>query len=238
VGAGVGVLLAYLSVSLGANQIVSGVAINLFALGLTTFLARALLRPAGIERVPAFEPVAIPLLSSIPLVGRMLFNQTPLVYIMLVLAPLLTILLFRTPWGLALRAAGEHPRAVETAGVRVVWVRYASVTASGVLAGLAGAFLSLGHLNLFTENMSAGRGFIALAAVIFGKWHPIGALGAAFLFGAADAFQLLIQTYRLGIPYQIPIMLPYVLALFALAGLVGRSAPPAAAGIPYRAEEA
>ncbi len=236
-GAAVALLLAYLSVTLGANQIVSGVAINLTAFGLTTFIARAFLRPAGIERVPAFGAVAIPYFSQVPLLGEVLFTQSPLVYVMLLLAPILTLFLFRTPWGLALRATGEHPQAVETAGISVVVMRYAAVVASGILAGMAGAFLSLGHLNLFTENMSAGRGFIALAAVIFGKWHPLGALGAAFLFGAADAFQLLIQTYNLGIPYQLPVMLPYVLALFALAGLVGRSTAPAAAGIPYRPEE-
>ncbi|MDQ7827534.1 MAG: ABC transporter permease [Armatimonadota bacterium] len=237
VGAVLGLLLAYLSVTLGANQIVSGVALNLFAFGCTTFLARVLLRPAGIEQVPAFQPLVVPYLADLPLIGPVLFRQTPLVYAALVLAPALTLFLFRTPWGLGLRAVGEHPRAADTAGLKVAQMRYGAVVASGMLAGTAGAFLSLGHLNLFTENMSAGRGFIALAAVIFGKWHPLGALGAALLFGAADAFQLLIQTYNLGVPYQVPVMLPYLLALLALTGLVGRMAPPAAAGTPYRAEE-
>ncbi|MGQ0569642.1 MAG: ABC transporter permease [Armatimonadota bacterium] len=236
-GAVIGLLLAYLSVSLGANQIVAGVAINLLAFGLTTFLDRALLRPAGIEQVAAFQPVPIPYLVDLPLLGRVIFMQNPLVYLMLLLAPVLTIFLFRTPWGLALRAVGETPRAADAAGISVSKVRYLAVIASGVFAGAAGAFLSLGHLNLFTENMSAGRGFIALAAVIFGKWHPLGALGAAFLFGAADAFQLLVQTYNLGIPYQFPLMLPYVLAILALAGVVGRSTAPAAAGQPYGIEE-
>ena len=236
-GLAVGVVLAYLTVTLGANQIVSGIAINLFAFGITTFLERSLLRSLGIERVPAFTPVAIPYLSKLPVIGTVLFNQNAMVYALVLLAAGLTVFLFRTPWGLALRATGEYPRAADTAGIDVTRVRYAAVMTGGVLAGMAGAFLSLGHLNLFTENMTAGRGFIALAAVIFGKWHPIGALGAAFLFGAADAFQLLIQTYRIGIPYQLPLMLPYVLALLAMAGLVGRTAAPAAAGIPYRPEE-
>ena len=236
-GAAIGVLLAYLSVTLGANQIVAGVALNLVALGMTTFLDRTLLRPAHIEQVPAFHLVAIPFLSSLPFFGRIVFTQTPLVYIMLILSPALTVFLFRTPWGLALRAVGEVPRAADTAGINIVLTRYLAVGASGVFSGMAGAFLSLGHLNLFAENMSAGRGFIALAAVIFGKWHPLGALGAAFLFGAADAFQLLVQTYKLGIPYQFPVMVPYVFALLALVGLVGRSTPPAASGQPYQVEE-
>jgi simple sugar transport system permease protein len=233
----IGLLLAYLSVTLGASQIVSGVAINVLAFGMTTFLDRTLLRPAHIEQVPAFHMVAVPYLSNLPFLGHVIFTQTPLVYFMLILAPLLTVFLFRTPWGMALRAVGEMPRAADTAGVNIALTRYLAVGASGLLAGMAGAFLALGHLNLFAENMSAGRGFIALAAVIFGKWHPLGALGAAFLFGAADAFQLLVQTYKLGIPYQFPLMLPYVLALLDLAGLVGRSTDPAASGQPYRAEE-
>lgn len=233
----IGLLLGYLSVSLGASQIVAGVAINLLAFGLTTFLDRSLLRPAGIEQVAAFHPVPVPYLVNLPLVGRALFMQNPLVYLMILLAPALTIFLFRTPWGLALRAAGENPRAADAAGISISRVRYLAVTASGAFAGMGGAFLSLGYLNLFTENMSAGRGFIALAAVIFGKWHPLGALGAAFLFGAADAFQLLAQTYNLAIPYQFPLMLPYVLTILALAGVVGRSTAPAAEGQPYRGEE-
>jgi len=237
-GGVVALLLAYPSVTLGAAQIVVGVAINLAAFGLTTFLDRTLLRPAGIERVAAFHPVPIPYLSELPLVGPVLFMQNPLVYLMLLLAPALTVFVFRTPWGLALRAVGENPRAADTAGINVTLVRYLAVATSGIFAGMAGAFLSLGHLDLFTENMTAGRGFIALAAVIFGKWHPLGALAAAFVFGAADAFQLLVQTYNLGFPYQFPLMLPYVLALLALAGVVGRSAAPAAAGQPYPAEEA
>lgn len=235
-GLAIGSFLAYLSVSLNTNQVVAGVAINLLAFGLTTFLARIYLR--GVDAVPAFHPIAIPVLAKLPVLGPVLFTQTLFVYGLMALVPGLAIFLFRTPWGLALRAAGEHPRAVETAGINVVLVRHIAVIASAVLAALGGCFLSLAHLNLFTENMSAGRGFIALAAVIFGKWHPVGVLGAALLFGLADALQLIIQTYNLGIPYQLPVMLPYVLSLLALSGIVGRAIPPAATGLAYRAEEA
>lgn len=236
-GAVLGVVLAYLTVTLGANQIVTGVGINLFALGFTTFIERVVLRPAGIEAVPSFAQLSSPGLRAIPLLGSLLANLTPLVLVAIVFAPILAVFLYRTPWGLALRATGEVPRAADTAGVSVFLVRYMAVAASGALAGMGGAFLSLGQLNLFSENMTAGRGFIALAAVILGKWNPVGALAAAFLFGAAEALQLFVQSYGLGVPYQIPTMLPYVLALAVLAGFVSRAIPPAAEGIPYRQEE-
>ena len=229
--------LAGLTVTLGTNQIVSGVGINLFALGFTTVVERVVLRPAGIETVPAFARFAAPGLRAVPVVGPLLASLTPLVLVTIAIAPLLAIFLYRTPWGLALRATGEVPRAADTAGINVCFVRYMAVAASGALAGAGGAFLSLGQLNLFSENMTAGRGFIALAAVILGKWDPIGALAAAFLFGAAEALQLFVQSYGFGVPYQIPSMLPYVLALAVLAGFVSRAVPPAAEGIPYQQEE-
>lgn len=235
VGAAMGAVLAFLSVTMSTNQVVAGVAVNLLAFGITTFVARLFLR--GVEAVPSFHPIAIPVLAELPIVGRAIFNQTVFVYMLLILTTGLTIFLFRTPWGLVLRAAGEHPVAVEAAGVNVALVRYVAVSASGLIAAIGGCYLSIAHLNLFTENMSAGRGFIALAAIIFGKWHPIGALGAALLFGTADALQLIIQTYNLSIPYQLPVMMPYVLALLALSGLAGRASSPAALGLPYRVEE-
>jgi general nucleoside transport system permease protein len=231
----IGGAVAYLTIALSSSQVVVGVAINILAFGLTTFLARIYLR--GVEAVPAFQPLPIPVLASVPLLGPVLFAQTPFIYALMFLVPALTVFLFRTPWGLALRAAGEHPRAVETAGIDVIALRYIAVVACSILTALGGCFLSLAQLNLFTENMSAGRGFIALAAVVFGKWHPVGVLGAALLFGLADALQLIIQTYSIGIPYQLFVMLPYVLSLLALSGVVGRAVPPAAAGLPYRADE-
>lgn len=234
-GVVIGVVVAYLTIALNSSQVVVGVAVNILAFGLTTFLARIYLR--GVQAAPAFQPFPIPILARLPLLGPVLFTQTPFVYALMLLVPALTVFLFRTPWGLALRGAGEHPRAVETAGVNVIALRHIAVVTCSVLAAVGGCFLSLAQLNLFTENMSAGRGFIALAAVIFGKWHPVGVLGATLLFGSADALQLIIQTYSLGIPYQLPVMLPYVLALLALSGVVGRAVPPAAAGLPYQAEE-
>lgn len=236
-GAALAAVHAVAAVSFGANQIVVGLAINLMALGATTYLNRVLIRAQDILRVPAFEPVALPGLGQFPVVGPVLFRQPLPVYLLAGLIVVAAYVLFRTPVGLAVRAVGEYPRAVDTAGLSVAGIRYACVIVSGAMAGLGGAFLSVAHVNMFTENMSAGRGFIALTAVIFGKWHPIGAMAACLLFGAADAFQLRVQAYGLGIPYQIPVMMPYLLALLVMSGLVGRSPAPAAAGIPYRKEE-
>jgi general nucleoside transport system permease protein len=236
-GGVVGLVHAVASVSFGANQIVVGLALNLMALGATTYLNRVLIRARDILRVPAFEPLALPGVSDLPGLGPVLFRQPVLVYLLVGLVVVATYVLFRTPAGLAVRAVGEYPRAVDTAGLPVAGIRYACVIASGAMAGLGGAFLSVAHVNMFTENMTAGRGFIALTAIIFGKWHPVGAFVACLIFGAADALQLRIQTYDLGIPYQVPVMLPYVLALLAMCGMVGRSPAPAAAGIPYRKEE-
>ncbi len=236
-GAALAAIHAVAAVSFGANQIVAGLAINLMALGATTYLNRVLIRAQDILRVPAFEPFPLPGLSHVPVIGPVLFRQPVPVYLLVGLVFVAAYVLFRTPAGLAVRAVGEYPRAVDTAGLPVAGIRYACVILSGAMAGLGGAFLSVAHVNMFTENMTAGRGFIALTAIIFGKWHPVGALGACLLFGAADALQLRVQAYDLGVPYQIPVMMPYLLALLVMSGLVGRSPAPAAAGIPYRKEE-
>jgi general nucleoside transport system permease protein len=236
-GGALALVHAVACVTFGANQVVTGVALNLLALGCTTYLSRVLLRGANVERVRAFEVLPIPVLRDLPVLGSVLFRQTALVYLLGLLLPIATVVLLKTPWGLAVRAVGEYPRAADTAGISVTGIRYTCVIISGIMAGFGGAFLSISHVNMFTENMSAGRGFIALTAIIFGKWHPVGAFAACLIFGAADALQLRIQTYDLGIPYQVPVMLPYVLALLAMCGMVGRSPAPAAAGIPYRKEE-
>lgn len=230
-------ILAVLGVSLGVNQIVTGIAINLLVLGLTSFLSRVVFgAQANTLRVPGFMPVAIPGLSAIPILGPVLFRQDLLVYLMYATVPLLYALMLATPWGLAIRAVGENPAAADTAGISVTRVRYACVLASGVLAGLGGCYLVLSQVFLFSEHMSAGKGFIALAAVILGRWNPVGALLACLLFGLFDALQLRLQFSNPDVPYQIFVMLPYVASILALVGLMGKPVPPAAAGIPYRRE--
>ncbi|MBE9060597.1 ABC transporter permease [cf. Phormidesmis sp. LEGE 11477] len=234
-GAMVGLLHAYLCVSLGVNQLVSGLAINLTAAGLTTYGAR-LLFETGTVALPAIAPLNIPGFQQLPIVG-VFFQQDPLFYLLLLLLPLTTYALFHTHWGLSLRAVGNAPRAADTAGVSVSRVRYCSVIFCGGLCGLAGAYLTLVHVGFFTENMSAGKGFIALAALIFGRWHPVATTLACLLFGTTEALQLRIQAYGLDIPYQLLAMLPYLTALAALAGLAGKATPPAALGIPYTKEK-
>lgn len=234
VGALVGMIHAYLCVSLGVNQLVSGLAINLTAAGLTTYGAR-LIFDSGTVELPSISPIAIPGLQQLLVVG-VLFNQDPLFYLLVVLLPLSTYVLFQTRWGLVLRAVGNAPRAADTAGVSISRVRYVSVMLCGGLCGLAGAYLALVHVRFFTEGMSAGKGFIALAALIFGRWHPVSTAGACLLFGATEALQLRIQALNLDIPYQFLAMLPYVTALLALMGIAGKATPPAALGLPYTKE--
>lgn len=229
----VGLLHAFLCVTLHVDQLVSGLAINLAAAGLTAFGARIAFAGGEVQQIEGLSPIGIPLLKDIPLVGLLLFEQDLLLYFLIFLVILSTYLLFHTSLGLSLRAVGEYPRAADTAGVSVNITRYASVILSGCLAGLGGAYLTLVHVKFFTEGMSAGKGFIALAALIFGRWHPVGAFFACLLFGATEALQLRIQAFNLEIPYQFLLMLPYLIALFALVGLAGKSTPPSALGVPY-----
>ena len=232
VGGLVGLLHAFLCVTLRVDQLVSGLAINLSAAGLTAFLSRLVFNSKTTQSLPGIDAIAIPGLKEIPLIG-LLFNQDPLVYLLLLLVPLSTYILFQTSLGLTLRAVGESPIAAETAGIPVTLVRYLSVALSGCLAALGGAYLVLVQVRFFMEDISAGKGFIALAALIFGRWHPVSTVLACLLFGATEALQLRIQAFNLNIPYQFLIMLPYITALFALVGLVGKSTPPAALGVPY-----
>lgn len=233
VGGLVGLLHAFLSVTLRVDQLVSGLAINLSAAGLTAFFSRLVFTGEQVQKLPALQAIGLPGLKQIPLLGPLLFNQDPLVYLLLLLIAGSTYLLFHTSLGLTLRAVGEYPKAADTAGVSVFWVRYVSVMISGCLAALGGAYLALVHVQFFTEDMSAGKGFIALAALIFGRWHPVSTALACLLFGGTEALQLRIQAFNLNIPYQFLIMLPYAIALLALVGLAGKSTPPAALGVPY-----
>ena len=228
----IGLIHAIFCVRYRANQVVTGTAINIFAGGLTVFLLRFFFGTAGTSpSVTTIPDITLPVLSSIPWIDRILGRQNPLVYLALVAVVVVHIVIYKTPWGLRLRAVGEHPRAADTVGVNVFKMRYISVVISGALAGLGGTYLSIAHLSQFSEGMTAGRGFIALAAVIFGKWTPLGALGACLFFGYADALQMRLQD--IGIPTQFMNMLPYVLTMVALAGFIGRAVGPKASGEPY-----
>jgi ABC-type uncharacterized transport system permease subunit len=232
-----GALLGFLSIRLNVNQIVTGIAINLVALGLTAFLARVIFGlNATTKTLPGFTPWAIPGLSKIPLIGPVFFDQDPLIYLLYLLVPFLYWLLYRSAFGLEVRATGENPGAADSAGVPVYGVRFLCTLISGGLAGLGGAYIVVSQVFVFTEHMSAGKGFIALAAIILGRWDPVGALLASWFFGFCDALQLRLQFANPLVPYQIFTALPYVASILALIGLYGRVKPPAAVGLPYRRE--
>lgn len=236
-GAFGGAILAVLSIRLNVNQIVAGIAINLVALGLTAFLARLIFGlDATTKTLAGFTAWAIPGLSAIPFVGPIFFNQDPLVYVLYLLVPFLYWLLYRSAFGLEIRATGENPGAADSAGVPVYRVRFLCTLISGGLAGLGGAYIVVSQVFIFTEHMSAGKGFIALAAIILGRWDPVGALLASWFFGFCDALQLNLQFANPSVPYQIFTALPYVASILALVGLYGRVKPPAATGLPYRRE--
>jgi ABC-type uncharacterized transport system permease subunit len=223
---------AFFAIHLRADQIVSGTAMNILALGITTYAFRSLYGDTGTPNVDRIPNIHLPI-KWIPWVGDVFDTLNLMTWLMLILVVLSWLFLFKTPWGLRLRAVGEHPRAADTVGIPVFAVRYAAVITSGALAALGGAYLSFGLLGAFSENMTAGRGFIALAALIFGKWKPYGLLAAALLFGFARALGDALQSVA-SISADLVSILPYALTLVALVGLVGRSTPPAADGIPYK----
>ncbi|MGH8908840.1 MAG: ABC transporter permease [Egibacteraceae bacterium] len=234
-----GVLHAVLCVTFRVDQIVSGVAINLLAFGVTGFLRAQVLLPLGISSAGTLPEFRIPLLSDIPLVGRSLFAGKPIFFAMFGLFALTQLVLLRTPWGLRVRSVGENPHAAATLGVDVVRTRCQAVILGGLLAGLAGAWLSLESVGSFSPGMSNGRGFIALAALIFGKWRPWPAFGGAMLFGFTEALgtrlQFLgVQVAGHPVPSQFLQILPFLVTIVVLAGAIGRAIPPAADGIPYQ----
>jgi general nucleoside transport system permease protein len=239
-GAALALVHAFFSIHLRSDQIVSGTAINFLALGLTGYLYIDLYGTEGTGEVPAVPDVRLDFLGRIPPEGlgnflERAFGQLNLmIWLALATVVLAYIVVFKTAIGLRIRAVGEHPRAADTVGISVYAVRYAAVTLSGALAALGGVYLSLGFVHSFTENMTAGRGFIALAALIFGKWHPFGALGAALLFGFASAVAPRLENVESWATYGTLFQaLPYVLTLIAVAGVIGRSIPPAAIGRAY-----
>jgi ABC-type uncharacterized transport system permease subunit len=224
---------AVMTIRYQADHIISGTAINLIALGGTSYLLNQIFgQPGSTPQVHGFSSTPIPLLRDIPLVGPAVFGQSAFVWAALLVAAGVWWVLFQTVLGLRLRASGEHPKALEAAGVDVVRLRYAAVAASGLLTGVAGAYLSLALLNAFSENMTAGRGFIALAAVIFGGWRPGRALSAAIFFGFASA--LVIRVPQDAVDPEFLYMIPYVATILALVIFGGRNAAPASVGKPYR----
>ena len=233
-GGAMALVHAVVSIRFRADQIVSGIAINIFAAGLTVFLVRRIFGQQDVGHVGQSEllpNLSIPLLDQIPFLGKVIFQQNVVVYIALILLVAVHVVLFRTRLGLRVRAVGEHPHAADTAGINVYLIRYGAVITSGLLSGLAGAFLAIGVSNTFVPNMTDGRGYIALAAMIFGKWTPLGAFLACLIFGVGEAIYANNSTIHVS-AYLLS-MLPYILVLVVLAGVVGRSSPPAADGIPY-----
>ncbi len=230
-----GLILAVFAIRYAVNQIVVGVVLNVLATGLTGYLYdRALIRYQNTLNAPAvFRRIPVPLLSKVPIVGPVLFDSTIFLYLTFALLIVIQVGLFRTRWGLRVRAVGEHPVAAETVGIRVLGIRYRNVVLGGLVAGIGGAYLTIGSVGPFGKDVSSGKGFIALAALIFGRWTPIGALLAALLFGFADAVQNILSVLGTSIPSDFLLMIPYIVTIVVVAGMVGRVRPPKADGQPY-----
>lgn len=228
-------VLAALSIKYVVNQVIVGVVLNVLVLGLTTFLYETVLVPASdtLNQPPTFANLAIPGLSLIPIIGAVLFNQSIVTYLMIIAVVVVWIGLTRTRWGLRLRAVGEHPQAADTVGINVSRARFWNVALAGAIVGLGGAYFTLGSVGSFTQNITSGAGYIALAAVIFGRWDPIRASLAGLLFGFASQVANILGIVGSPVPSDILLTLPYVVTIIAVAGLVGRVRGPAAAGRPY-----
>ena len=235
-GALLGSLLALFSVKYGVDQIIVGVVLNVLALGLTTFLYGTIMKAnqgALNTNRYSLSDIKIPGLSEIPVIGPVLFDQSILVYLMYVAVIALAFFLFRSRWGLRLRACGEHPRAADTVGINVGRTRTVNTILGSAFAGLGGAFFTIGSGLAFTDNISAGNGYIALAAMILGKWNPVGAMAAAVMFGFAQALARMLPNIEPAIPADLVSMIPYVVTIIAVAGFVGKSRAPAAENVPY-----
>jgi len=231
VGLVMGLLMAFISVTLQAEQGISGIGLHLFGLGLSSLLFKKTL--GSVETISGFQPVKIPLLGDLPLVGEVFFNHSVLVYGAFLLVPLAAWVLNRTTLGLRIRAVGQNPEAADSLGVSVAGIRYFTVSLGGVLAGVAGASLSIALINLFQENMTNGQGFIAVALVYFGSWSPLGVLAGALLFSFVNALQLWIQVKGINLPSDVAVMMPYVLTIAALTFAVRRARQPAALTKPF-----
>lgn len=228
-------VLAAFAIKYLVDQIIVGVVLNVLVTGLTSFLYSTVLtaNPETLNSPPRFKPFDIPVLSEIPIIGPLLFQQTIIIYIMYITVAVIWFALFRTRWGLRVRAVGEHPKAADTVGINVGRTRFWNVSLAGAVAGLGGAYFTLGSVGAFNKEMTAGAGFIALAAVIFGQWDPIKATLAALLFGFATNLQNVLGIIGSPVPSEFMLMLPYVITILAVAGFVGKSKAPAADGKPY-----
>lgn len=235
IGGVVAALHAVLVIRFKVDQIVSGVAINIFGAGITAFISSRFLQSGtnALNNSGSFPIISIPILSKIPILGPMLFENNIVVYLMALTVIAMHIVLFYTPWGLRTRAVGEHPKAADTLGVNIYLIRYVNVIVGGLIAGLGGAYFTIGSVGRFDEAMTAGKGFIGLAAMIFGKWNPFGAFSSSLLFGFADSLQVKLQILRIPIPSEFLLMAPYIITMIVLTGIIGRAIPPAADGQPY-----
>jgi simple sugar transport system permease protein len=231
----VAALHAILVIQFKVDQIISGVAINIIGTGATSFISNRYMQ-MNIDKLNnsgVFPNIPIPLLVKIPILGPVIFENNIIVYIMLILVAVIYVLLFYTPWGLRTRAVGEHPKAADTLGINVYLTRYINVIIGGLIAGIGGSYFTIGSVGRFDKLMTAGKGFIGLAAMIFGNWNPIGALGSSLIFGFADSLQVKMQILQTPIPTEFLQMAPYIVTIIVLAGVVGRVHPPAADGTAY-----
>ena len=240
VGALMGLLMAFMASTLKVNQTVSGLAVNLLASGLSFYLFRLAFKDVGSENLPSidiFQALRIPLLSRIPYLGRILFSQHILTYIAFLLVPVVAFFLYRTKYGLELRCVGENPRAVDMKGISVPLRQYLAVMFGGMMSGIGGAFLTVASAGMFVPEISGGRGWIALAIVIFGNWRPSRIVLGALFFGLIESFQMSLQAVGVDLPYQLLLALPYLFTILALVVGRGQSRKPLALGVPYHREE-
>jgi simple sugar transport system permease protein len=234
IGGLIALLLAVLAIRYLVDQIVAGTVINILALGLTSYLSKEFLEKNQALNDPgSFQNLSLPVLSKIPFLGPILFDNNIFVYLLFLIVAATYVGLFYTRWGLRVRAVGEHPLAADTVGIRVLFTRYRNVVLGGIVAGIGGAYFTLGAVGRFTEGMTAGRGFIGLAAMIFGRWNPLGAFAAALIFGFADSLQVKANILQVSIPTEFLAMLPYLVTILIVAGAAHRVRPPAADGKPY-----
>ena len=239
-GAMISYLLAVFAIRFGIDQVILGFVLNVLVIGLTNFLYKRLLIPYQDtwNSGPILSPIRIPILSKIPVLGPIFFEQTIIVYLMYLIVALIHVGLFRSKWGLRMRAVGEHPTAAESVGIKVNSIRFRNVILAGAVAGLGGAYFTIGAVGPFGKEMTAGKGFIALAALIFGRWSPLGAVAAALIFGFADNLQGVLSITGTPIPSEFMLMAPYIATIIAVSGFVGRVRAPAADGIPYKPGQA